>query len=95
MPQERTLSYYQKLVQRTATINKLLDQLLDGVIEQSDLEQRPDWPEIRQTIELFMFTGMVLESPRGSCPTEIKGLDYQPKMNSSPVKSKSRDIRRF
>ena len=94
MPQERTLSYYQKLVHRNATIKQLLDQLLDGVIEQSDLEQRPDWPEIRQTVELFMFTGMVLESPRGACHAEFKNLDHQPKMISNPVKTESRDIRR-
>jgi hypothetical protein len=92
MSNERTLTFYHKLVQRNGMINDLLDKLLDGVIEQSDLEQRPDWPEIRQTIELFMFTGMVLESPRTADRFETKGLDRQPKMGSNQNKSGSKDI---
>lgn len=60
----KTLELYDRLAAQTASVNETLDLLLNGIVDQKDLEARADWPEIRQTIELFMYSGMVLDNPK-------------------------------
>jgi hypothetical protein len=64
MTYTRTLQLLQELVQNNRQVQTLLDKILDTAVNPQVLENREDWPEVKKTVELFAYTGIVLEPHR-------------------------------
>lgn len=61
MAYPRSLQLIRELVQNNRQVQKLLDQILDTAVNPKVLENREDWSEVKKTVELFAYTGIVLE----------------------------------
>lgn len=68
MTYPRSLQLLQELVQNNRQVQMLLDQILDTAVNPKVLEDRADWPEVKKTVELFAYTGIVLEPHRRRHP---------------------------
>ncbi|MFN5322253.1 MAG: hypothetical protein ACK493_17095 [Planctomycetota bacterium] len=64
MAYPRSLQLIRELVQNNRQVQKLLDQILDTAVNPKVLENREDWSEVKKTVELFAYTGIVLEPHR-------------------------------
>lgn len=78
MTHQKTLAFYQAAASRNSAVNESIDQILNQVLEQTGLEARADWPEIRQTVELFTFTGLVLENPSSKPAAGVRTCHASP-----------------
>ena len=61
MTYQRALKLCSELVKNNRKVQELLDEILDNAVNPEVLDNREDWPEVRKTVELFAYTGIVLE----------------------------------
>lgn len=64
MTYSRSLHLLQELVRNNRQVQLLLDRILDTAVNPQVLENREDWSEVKKTVELFAYTGIVLEPHR-------------------------------
>lgn len=69
MTHQRTLKLYKELVKNNRRVQQLLDDILDNAVNPAVLDHREDWQEVKKTVELFAYTGIVLE-PHRRCRSE-------------------------
>jgi hypothetical protein len=64
MTYQRALKLCSELVKNNRKVQELLDEILDNAVNPEVLDNREDWPEVKKTVELFAYTGIVLEPHR-------------------------------
>lgn len=67
MTYQRALKLCHELVNNNRRVQQLLDDILDNAVNPEEFESREDWSQVKKTVELFTYTGLVLEPHCPNC----------------------------
>lgn len=85
MNYQLALKRFQELVRNNRNVQQLLDDILDSAVNPEVLDHREDWAEVKKTVELFAYTGIVLEPHRRKRASEAwKAPNTPAPRNDSP-----------